>query len=71
MVQLLLFDLYNEVLKSYFGWGTSQNSLEFMMIGICALFGYMVAKFLVSAKESGPRVEPRNIFGAGIGGCAL
>jgi len=57
--------------KSYFGWGTSQNSLEFMMIGICALFGYMVAKFLVSAKESGPRVEPRNIFGAGIGGCAF
>ncbi|CBY25019.1 unnamed protein product [Oikopleura dioica] len=57
--------------KSYFGWGTSQNSLEFMMIGLCALFGYMVAKFLMAAKETGSRVEPKNVFGAGIGGCAF
>jgi len=41
------------------------------MIGLCALFGYMVAKFLMAAKETGSRVEPKNVFGAGIGGCAL
>ena len=71
-----IFSASNETLvtpfnKSYFGWGTSQNALEFMMIGFCALIGYMFAKYLMATQESGPRVEPKKVFGAGVGGCVL
>ncbi|CAG5098733.1 Oidioi.mRNA.OKI2018_I69.XSR.g15928.t1.cds [Oikopleura dioica] len=57
--------------KSYFGWGTSQNALEFMMIGFCALIGYMFAKYLMATLESRPRVDPKKVFGAGVGGCVF
>ena len=61
--------------RSYFGWGNNQNSLEFMMIGICALIGYSIISFTSKEIEiensRRRRVPVRITFGIGIIGCYL
>jgi len=59
--------------RSYFGWSTVQNGLEFMMIGICALIGYSMMKFMSLEVERDAvmqkRVETKYTFIGGVSGC--
>ena len=61
--------------RSYFGWSYYENGLEFMMIGICALIGYSLAKFTSTEIEKNgvqrKRLETKYTYCIGVTGCLL